>query len=77
METRSIIFVYIIDVWTLDPSSFDILLMYGHSIHYFLCIIDVWTLDPFPFELQTVAIVCLNTVLSLRVRVAILCVGTT
>ena len=115
MDTRSIIFVYIIDVWTLDPSSFDILLMYGHSIHYFLCIIDVWTLDPssfdillmygrsihyfsmyywcmdtrsipfwyivdvwtldpFPFELQTVAIVCLNTVLSLRVKGARLCV---
>ena len=120
MDTRSIIFVYVIDVWTLDPSSFD---MYGHSIHHFLCIIDVWTLDPssfdvllmyghsihhplicmdtrsiifyvllmygrlihhwcmdawsiidvwtldpFPFELQTVVIICLNTVLSLRVR---------
>ena len=41
MDTRSIIFLFIIDVWTPDPSS---------------------------FELHTVTIVCLYTVLSLRVR---------
>ena len=61
---------------------FYVLLMYGHPIHHlliyywcmdtrsiiFLCIIDVWTPDPSSFELHTVTIVCLYTVLSLRVK---------
>ena len=75
MDTWSILFLYIIDVWTPDPSSFywcmdtrSIIfsLMYGHLIHHLF--IDVWTPDPSSFELHTVTIVCLYTVLSLRVR---------